>query len=59
METKTVTLRDFWEQDWELLSELVYDTLRERGINPDLPKQPFAGFSIDSYYTEDGDGDED
>jgi hypothetical protein len=54
METKTVTLRDFWEQDWELLSELVYDTLREMGINP-----ASFDFSIEVDYTEDGDGDED
>ena len=54
METKTVTLGDFSKQDWELLSELVYDTLREMGINP----ASFA-FSIEVDYTEDGDGDED
>ena len=52
METKTVTLGDFSKQDWELLSELVYDTLREMGINP----ASFA-FSIEVDYTEDGDED--
>ena len=50
METKTVTLGDFSKQDWELLSELVYDTLREMGINP-----ASFDFSIEVDYTEDGD----
>jgi hypothetical protein len=45
--TKTTTLSDFNKQDWELLSELVDNNLREMGINP----ASFA-FSIEVDYTE-------
>ena len=45
--TKTTTLSDFDKQDWELLSELVDNNLREMGINP----ASFA-FSIEVDYTE-------
>jgi hypothetical protein len=45
--TKTTTLSDFDKQDWELLSELVDNNLREMGINP----ASFA-FSIEVEYTE-------
>ena len=47
MNTKTTTLSDFDKQDWELLSELVDNNLREIGINP----ASFA-FSIEVEYTE-------
>ena len=44
---KTTSLSDFSKQDWELLSELVDNNLREMDINP----ASFA-FSIEVDYTE-------